>query len=121
MRKLKPDVKYDDFLSLQGSQASYIDNLESSQVPNGAKAGGKLTYSQPRASQRVAMSQASRGNKSQIQSSQVRAKEAADLAEIDDIMDGIMDDDMDEGEDEQNKSESVRTQSPTQPALLSQK
>jgi len=48
----------------------------------------------------------------------VRAKEAADLAEIDDIMDGIMDDEIDEGE---NKSESVRTQSPTQPALLSQR
>ena len=56
-----------------------------------------------------------------MQNSQVRAKEAADLAEIDDIMDGmIMDDDMDAGDDE-NKSESIKTQSPTQPALLSQR
>ena len=39
----------------------------------------------------------------------MRAKEAADLAEIDDIMDGIMDDDMDEGDEVENKSESVRT------------
>ena len=36
-------------------------------------------------------------------------------------MDGIMGDDMDENEEDENKSESIRTQSPTQPALLSQK
>ena len=30
LRKLKPDVKYDDFLSLQGSQVSLIDGLECS-------------------------------------------------------------------------------------------
>ena len=32
-----------------------------------------------------------------------------------------MDDDMDAGDDDENESESIRTQSPTQPALLSQK
>ena len=39
----------------------------------------------------------------------MRAKEAADLAEIDDIMDGIMDDEIDEGDEVENKSESHQT------------
>ena len=41
LRKLKPDVKYDDFFSLQGSQISFIDGLECSQMPNGRKVGSK--------------------------------------------------------------------------------
>lgn len=43
------------------------------------------------------------------------------MEEIDEIMDGIMDDEIDAGDEDEILSESVKTQSPTQPALLSQR
>ena len=46
LRKLKPDVKYDEFLSIKSSQTDFYENLQCSQSVNGQKSNNHQRGSQ---------------------------------------------------------------------------